>query len=123
VKKQIFSGILAAIILVALAAGSSYAWPNHLYGRVLLPNGDPVVGLQVTLHFPQTGRYANVTTNYLGKWFLDLNDDLDCNSQAYEQVGTQKVYATIVCTSPFWTYFADLILQCGGPKQPPCPHQ
>jgi hypothetical protein len=122
-KRIFFFGIMAAVIMVALASSLSHAQPYPAAGRVVLPNGDPVQGMMVGIWWDGVN-HGYVYTNSNGVWNAGIPL---CSLFVTASVGpptkenTQKATAFIQCSGS--TTFADIVLACGGPRQPPCPHQ
>lgn len=115
-KRISFFAFAVAAILVVLAASPSYAWWYDAGGQVLLPNDDPVVGITVYLYVG--GSYIGYdVTDSNGTWSFSFPN---CNVVAQAMVDS-AVSAVIQCSG--FTTFPDIVLKCGGPKEPPCPQQ
>lgn len=113
-------------LMTCIALPSSASPPYKAWGRVVIPNGDPVVGISV-LFFCGQQQVGITTTNDQGVW--EFESWAYCN--VYYPITAcigflggkgERVTAIIACDPPP-TQFPDIVLNCGGPRQPPCPTQ
>ena len=125
VKRVLLSAVVVALLMISIGAGSSFAW-YHARGRVIIPDGDPVVGIGVNFYRCSDGQFMGMDyTDNNGYWDADF---VYCSMCVRACVGPFRMKGTTECVSNFilcsgTTHFADIVLECGGPKQPPCPHQ
>jgi hypothetical protein len=125
-KRVLLSAMIVALLMITVGAGSSLAWYYHARGRVIIPDGDPVVGIGVNFYRCEDGqKLGTVYTDDNGYWDAYF---VYCEMCITACVGRFRMKGTTECVSSFiWcsgiTWFEDIVLECGGPKQPPCPHQ
>jgi hypothetical protein len=127
-KRILLSAVLAAF-LVAVGASVCLAWCYNSYegkGQVTIPNGDPVVGILVKFYRWGDGQYIGcTTTNDYGYWsycFPYCQAFYTACVGEFRRKGTTECVTEIIGCSGI-TWFDDIVLECGGPKQPPCPSQ
>jgi hypothetical protein len=121
-RRTLFSLVLVFLVLLALAS-PSLAWFYHGGGAVELPNGDRLPDFPVNF-YNQSGYFIGSTyTNSVGIWsfyFPYCNNFYTACVGPYRLKTTECVTALVQCSGS--TYFGTIVLECGGPKQPPCPH-
>ena len=122
-KHFLLSALILTAVVIAVGATACLAW-HDCGGKVTIPNGEPVVGIYVTLHNANCVPIGWDITDHLGRWFYTFDD---CNMFVTACVFTCRIKTTECVTELIdcndFTWFDDIVLECGGPKQPPCPRQ
>ena len=122
-KQFLLSALILTVIVLAVGTTACLAW-HEFGGKVTIPNGEPVVGIQVSLYDADCTFIGYDFTDHLGRWFYHVDD---CSIFVTACVFTCRIKTTecvtelILCNE--FTWFDDIVLECGGPKQPPCPRQ
>jgi len=128
--KSLSRSLLLLSFLIALvtcfALPSSASPPYKAWGKVVIPNGDPVVGVTVVFYVGEQ-RVGVTDTNDQGVWQFESWAYCDVYYPVTACLGSlsgrgERVTGIIACDGPP-TQFPDIVLQCGGPRQPPCPTQ
>lgn len=121
-KRILLSAVIVAVVST-VAATSCLAVIRPGGGKVVTPFDDPVEGITVKFYRGSTC-IGSTTTNSQGTWsvYFYFCDEL-CTAcvGSYRPKSTECVTELIQCSG--YTAFADIVLECGGPKQPPCPGQ
>jgi hypothetical protein len=127
-RRVVLSVVIAALLAVGwvslLLASCPIPWFEGI-GQVVIPGGQPVVGIYVKIYRESDGYCVGGDyTDDEGYWSWCFpycwNSYIACVGDLRENT-TECVCDTIVCSGITW--FPDIVLECGGPKQPPCPSQ
>ena len=121
-KRILLSAVIVALVWT-VAATSCLAVIRPGGGKVVTPFDDPVVGITVNFYLGSTW-IGDATTNSQGVWsvyFYFCDEICTACVGSYRPKSTECAAAIIQCTG--YTSFPDIVLECGGPKQPPCPGQ
>lgn len=124
-KRLLLSAVIVAALMITIGAGSTMAWYYHATGRVIVPDGDPVEGIAVNFYHCGNGQgMGAVYTDENGYWdayFVYCDMCVTACVGPFRRKGTTECVSNIIGCSGT-TVFATIVLECGGPKQPPCPH-
>jgi hypothetical protein len=121
-RRTLFSLVVVCLAVLAIAA-PSLAWFYPAGGAVELPNGDRLPDFPVRFYNESGWLIGYTYTNSVGVWsyyFPYCNTFVTACVGPYRLKTTECVTALIQCSGS--TPFATIVLECGGPKQPPCPH-
>jgi hypothetical protein len=122
-RKTLCSAVLVALAVIAVGAVPSVAWFYHAGGAVELPNGDRLPDFPVRFYNANGWLIGYTYTNSVGIWsysFANCNIFVTACVGPYRLKTTECVTELIQCSGT--THFDTIVLECGGPKQPPCPH-
>ena len=127
-RRVVLSAVIVALLAVGWVSVCLASCPIPWFegrGQVVIPGGQPVVGIRVNI-------YREYDSDYMGGVYTDDNGYWSycfpyCTTTYIACVGelregtTECVCEAIACSGITW--FPDIVLECGGPKQPPCPSQ
>jgi hypothetical protein len=129
-KRALLVGVICvmALTFIGMSPSAVKAWgPYRAMGKVETPNGQAVVGIPVRLYegmYPDYTYRGTVYTGSNGYWeayFPYCGMFITASIGPPEKHGTQQASNLIICSWFETTVFATIVLDCGGPHEPPCP--
>lgn len=129
-KRALLVGVICVLALtfVSMSSSAVKAWgPYKAMGKVETPNGQAVVGMPVRLYegaYPNYIYRGTAYTNSNGYWEAHFPN---CGMLVTACLGepgkgnTEQVSEIIICSWFITTMFDTIVLDCGGPGEPPCP--
>lgn len=126
-KRSLLFVAILAIVLSTVGTSPRLMADTYIgWGRVLNSRGDPLPWWPVTIYAPRQGSGYDriyIFTDYRGHWQYGFSlcnrTGIACALGTPDEEDATCCWQTIECEGS--TYFCDLIIQCGGPKEPPCP--
>jgi hypothetical protein len=123
-RLRALSLLVVCLIVLVIGVAPSIAQFYQADGAVELPNGDRLPDFPVAFYNLSGWLIGSTYTNSAGVWQYSF---YDCNVYVTACVGPYRPYGTTECQRELIqcsgvTHFDTIVLECGGPKQPPCPH-